>query len=145
MIYNELNEKTGSLLTSNQILSKYLKDIIRDLEIREFNQVLNFLSKKENSSIVTSYLSDILSSYFEIGSANINARIAVLHCAILFLLHYIDENDLSILKIIRKSTAYIFNSYKLNLEIDFKEIIIFEDIIIVLLNIIAFPHLIKFE
>lgn len=139
LIYNELDESTGSLLTCNQILSKYLTDIIANSNYFTFNDII---TKREYCSLVGiptyfNVINELLTTYDNICHSNLNSRMAILYSIYILLIEYSQSFcPKPLQKVLSKSTKYIFSSYKFELSHDFKEILIFEDIIAILLNII---------
>ena len=122
IIYNELKPSTPSLPTCNQIVCKILKDEISEKKYVDFSKL----------SVGDEYIQSLLNTYFRIDEQNFNSKIAILYC----IYEYIKT----------KFPTYIINSYysgilnqlfkqtELNLTITFKEIIIAESVITIMLN-----------
>ncbi len=124
MIYNELTEKTGTLLTCNQILCKFLEDTIIQKDFIKFD-----LSYETNFSCDI-YVKELLTHYTTINSANINSKLTILSCIIIYIRQKIDLPFY-----ILKSSSYLLQIIKLGLNYNFKEIIILELLVIICINI----------
>lgn len=80
IIYNEVNEHSGTLFVTNQIIEKMLHDESMSLPFRSFSEISNYL--KEQSEI---YLSKLLETYMALDLPNYSARIALLYSAYLYI------------------------------------------------------------
>ena len=116
LIYNELDESTGSLLTCNQIVSKVFDDILKQCSIKTVEEVLQFGTSK------SLFVERMLESYFDIIPENINSRLTILYSLFTFI-----ETEINLPTYLRKTVHYLFQNTKLSLEYDFKEITIMEN------------------
>lgn len=121
IIYNELTPQTPSLPTCNQIICKILKDII---SINGFTELKTYYSSDK-------IIMRILKTYFEMDARNLNSKITLLYCLYIYLSgNAFNKLEQSCAKILEQ----LFKYTKLNLEISFKEIIIAEYAITILIN-----------
>ena len=122
LIYNELTESSGSLPTCNQIVCKILKDEIEN----------NGYIKLSKCNGFDEYSNCLVNTYFELDERNLNSKISTLY----YLYKYISfkfesqENTTHFQKIME----YLYKVTKLNLSISFKELIIAEYVITIMLN-----------
>lgn len=123
MIYNELNESTGSLLTCNQMVNQFLSDELCNKTYKNLQEIL-FLRKG-----IPEYVLKLLEDYYTIIPQNINSRLTILYCLFLYLHESID-----LPQYLTKSANYLFQTTKLNLNYNFKEIIIMEQIVCLAIN-----------
>lgn len=128
LIYTEITNENGTLDVATQISAKYLEDTIRD---SSFNRLNNIIIKPGKYS---KYLKCLISCYLKIDSNNINARIATLYNLYLFLYNFYDLSNTP--SHCSKSIDYIYEKTNLNLSINFKELSIIENCIILLLNLV---------
>lgn len=128
IIYTEITNENGTLDVATQISAKYLEDIIRD---SSFNRLNNIIIKPGKYS---AYLKKLISCYLKIDSNNINARIATLYNLYLFLCNFFDLSNTP--SYCSKSIDYIYEKTNLNLSINFKELSIIENCMILLLNFV---------
>ena len=128
LIYTEITNENGTLDVATQISAKYLEDTIR---ASSFNRLNNIIIKPGKYS---KYLKCLISCYLKIDSNNINARIATLYNLYLFLYNFYDLSNTPIY--CSKSIDYIYEKTNLNLSINFKELSIIENCIILLLNLV---------
>lgn len=134
MIYNELDDSTGTLLTCNQMANKFLSDILSNKQYRSLWEM------KTLQNILPEYVLKMIEDYFNIIPENINSRLTLLYC--LFL--YLDE-IVELPQYLPKSANYIFQTTRLNLSYNFKEIIIMEQIVCLAINQYITSNLSKFE
>lgn len=117
MIYNELDESTGSLLTCNQMVNQFLSDELCNKTYKSLQDVLSIRKG------IPDYVLRLIEDYYAIIPQNINSRLTILHCLFLYLRETIDLPPY-----LMKSENYLFQTTKLNLSYNFKEIIIMEQI-----------------
>ena len=118
LIYNELNDSTGSLLTCNQIVCKYYSDLLSNCQFHSINDLLQYTYE------MPSYIVKMIENYNEIIPSNTNSRIAFLYSIYLFF-----EQNTGLPCYLTKSAHYIFQNTKLDLGYDFKEITLMEEIV----------------
>lgn len=120
-IYNELNSETPSLATCNQIVCKILKTEIENNNYKSLKE----LKTKE------SFIKNILKAYYEVDEHNLNSKITLLYSLYIYTKNEeLNSLQLSCSKILER----LFKYTNLNLEISFKEIIIAEYALTILLN-----------
>lgn len=123
LIYNELNEKTGTLLTCNQIVCKYYLDLLDN------SQFISLDSLLRDAQNIPSFVIKMIENYNEVIPSNINSRITILYSIFSFFESYADMPRYLI-----KSAHYIFQNTKLDLKYDFKEISLMEQIVCLAAN-----------
>lgn len=115
IIYREVTDTSGTLMTVSSIVYRYLKDKLHDLPYK------NLFELKDN--ITDRYLYHLLKMYYSIDSNNLNAKMAILYCFNYYLQTKIDTK-LPLYCV--KPFELLFSKTKLNIEIDFKELSILE-------------------
>ena len=126
-IYNEIDDKSGTVSSINQIVTKILIDKINNTSF----DLTPSLSTYNNSCVSDKYIVNLLDAYNKLANENFNARIAILFC----LSEYIKSHDL-----VREQSfafkiiEYLFSFSRLNIPYNHKELIIAELSIIIILN-----------
>ena len=123
LIYNELDETTGTLLTCNQIVSKVMMD---QLQNQKYTSIDEFV---QNSSGLSPYLIKLLETYQEILPINLNSRLTLLYSIFTYL-----QTEILVPIYLKKTVQYLFTITRLDLKYNFKETIIFEQAICLALN-----------
>ncbi len=134
MIYNELDDSTGTLLTCNQMANKFLSDTLSNKQYKSLWEM------KTLQHVLPKYVIKMIDDYCNIIPENINSRLTLLYC--LFL--YLDEIE-ELPQYLTKSANYIFQTTRLNLSYNFKEIIIMEQIVCLAINQYIMSNLLKSE
>lgn len=130
LIYNEIDDTTGTLLSCNQIVCKFFSNILEGLNISSLWEI------KENNRCLNPYIDKMLDTYFGIISENINSKLTTLYCLFLFL-----ESEIPLPMYLVKTANYLFATTKLQLDYNFKEIILMEQAVcIALSNFINYNH-----
>lgn len=124
LIYNELDETTGTLLTCNQIVSKIMMD---QLQSQKYTSIDEFV---QNSSGLPPYLLKLLDTYQEILPINLNSRLTLLYSIFIYL-----QTKILVPSYLKKTVQYLFTITRLDLRYNFKETIIFEQAVCLALNI----------
>lgn len=120
-IYNELTDKTPSLPTCNQIVCKILKT---EIESNHYNYLFDM-------KINDSFIKKIIQTYYDMDEHNINSKITLLYSIYI----YIKSDCVNSLQTsCSKILDYLFKHTNLNLKITFKELIIAEYALTILLN-----------
>lgn len=131
LIYNEIDDTTGSINSINQVITKILIDklntspydltpTIKNIDIENINDL---------------YLSRTLYSYCQIDDQNFNARISTLFCLAKYIeLNYtIDVENKYLINILN----YLFKFTNLNIVYNHKELIIAELSLLLLIKAIS--------
>ncbi len=130
LIYNEINDSTGSLNSINQIVTKILIDQINPSPFDATPE----LESISMTDITDPYLCKIISYYMNINKENFNARIALIFCMVKYIqLKYIINNESKYLCTILE---YLFKFTDLNIKYNHKELIIAELSLILLIKTI---------
>lgn len=126
IIYNEVNEQSGTLFVTNQIIEKMLYDESKNLLYRSFSELSKLCYKQEKI-----YLGNLLDTYLSLDLPNYSARIALLYAAYLFItIEGNEKYDAYINKII----ARIFSFTSLNISLDHLTFNIFQLTMLIALN-----------
>lgn len=128
LIYNEIDDVSGSINSINQIVTKYLID---KLGIPSTTKTPT-LYEYDASRINDLYIQELIRDYINIASDNFNARIALLSC----LFKYI-ENQTKLpeeYNFISKTMRYLLKYTNFNIAYNHKELIIAELCILNLIN-----------
>ncbi len=130
LVYKELTPSTGSLGACNHIFTKILKDKIvgPHYNILDFTNYYSKLEKKDP------FISKMLESYLLIDSNNFNSRISIMYS----LYSYIELNhDVQLHSLyFKKGFERIFNLSKLSIDIDLRELLYCEYLLLIILNVI---------
>ncbi len=129
LIYAEITALSGTLDAATQISAKYLEDIIRN---NHYN-FPNTFSCQDN--IICGFLEKLLECYKLIDMNNINARATILYILSLLLKDFFQLSNAPLYCF--RSIEYLYQNTNLNIPLNFKEISIMENSIIILLNLIA--------
>lgn len=128
LIYNEIDDNTGTLNSVNQIIAKILIDKINSSEF----DITPILSSRNTQNITDTYIKNLLTCYGDIDKSNFNARISILFSISRYieLNCMFDKRNSWLFKILQ----YLFKFTNLSIEYNHKEIIIAELAIILLLD-----------
>ena len=122
LIYNEVTNKTGTLLTCNQIVCKFLSDKNNSLSLRQYQ-----------TFSIDGFVKELLSVYFDISEENINARILTLFTIYKYLIYTNPTMDYP--QYCVRAFNRIYSSTKLNLKNDWKELSILENSLLLMISI----------
>ena len=126
IIYNEVNEQSGTLFVTNQIIEKMLYDESKNLLYRSFYELSKLCYIQEKR-----YLGNLLDTYISLDLPNYSARIALLYAAYLFIT--IEGNE-KYDTYINKTIARIFSFTSLNISLDHLTFNIFQLTMLIALN-----------
>ena len=122
IIYNEVNEQSGTLFVTNQIIEKMLHDTCKTLPLRSFPELSKSFKEKTNS-----FLYNLCETYLSLDIPNYSARISLLYAMYL----YIGNNsNTTIDKIIRKTISFT----SLNISLDHLSFSIFRLAVLIAIN-----------
>lgn len=133
LVYKELDEKSGTLLTCNHIITKILSDELKNCKYQTLNELLDALENQDQNKFTKS----MLRTYLEISGENHNARISVLYSIFIYLSTIEKRNDM-FPQHYWKGFDRIFSYTKLNLITDLRETLILETQTMILINKIYF-------
>lgn len=129
LVYKELDEKSGTLLTCNHIITKILSDELKLCRYQTLQELLFFLEADIPNEFVTS----LLKAYLEISGENHNARISILYSICTYL--STNRKNVDVFpQYYWKGFERIFGYTKLNLTIDLRETLILEIQTMILVN-----------
>lgn len=126
IIYNEVNEQSGTLFVTNQIIEKLLYDEGKMLPYRSFSELSKVCYKQEKL-----YLGNLLDTFISLDLPNYSARMALLYAAYLFVtVEGTEKYDTYINKIVSR----IFSFTSLNITLDHLTFRIFQLAMLIALN-----------
>lgn len=128
LIYAEITPSSGTLDVATQISAKYLEDIIRTNQYT----IPNDFSCQNDS--ICNFVKKSVKCYTQIDINNINARATALYILSIFLNNFFQLSKVPLYCF--KSIEYLYQNTNLNIKLNFKEISIMENCIIILLNLI---------
>ena len=109
-------------------MEEYLKDISDSLPHKKLYDFTSINLKCDKNG----YIKELLKQYYSIDHHNLNSRLTILYSVYLFIKSSITYQQIVSIKPIE----WLFSITKLDLKIDFKELRIAENNLIILLNII---------
>lgn len=128
LIYREITDKSGSAITVSSIVCRYLKDMSDSFSHKSLCDFIDINLKFDKNG----YIKELLKQYYTIDHHNLNSRITILYSVYIF----IKVSDIYRPFVLMKPVEWLFSLTKLDLKIDFKELRIAENNLIILLNII---------
>lgn len=129
LVYKELDEKSGTLLTCNHIITKILSDELKKCKYQTLHELFHFLEAYDQDKFITS----MLKAYLEISGENHNARISILYSICIYL--FIIKKAINAFpQYYWKGFERIFSYTKLNLATDLRETLILEIQTLILVN-----------
>lgn len=130
LIYNEIDDSSGTINPINQIVTKFLIDKINNSSL-DLTPTLECI---DISNLNDDFLKDILTTYKNLDKKNFNSRISIMYCITkhIDLNYVIIDSDRYLFKIL----YYLFNYTYLSVEFNHKEIIIAELALILILKTI---------
>ncbi len=120
LIYNEITDESGSLPTINQIVCKFYIDQLTE-SCYDLTPCINLSVAKKIDDI---FIRRIIDVYSQISADNFNARIALLFSLFEYSMELHQEVNIS--ENIIKTMNYLFNTTKMNIPLNHKELIIAE-------------------
>lgn len=129
LVYKELNDKSGTLLTCNHIITRILSDELKKCKYQTLHEFLKYIEACHQDQFIIK----ILRTYLEISGENHNARISILYSIYIYLSSTMPTVDM-FPQHYWKGFERIFSYTKLNLDTDLRETLILEIQIIILLN-----------
>lgn len=129
LVYKEFDDKSGTLLICNHIMSRILTDELKKYKYRTLSELSNRLSFNNDDK----FLDKILQTYLNIDRDNYNARITILYC-----LYTHISIKYGIIPMVPqfywRCYERLFSYTKLNLSFDQREILILELSTMILIN-----------
>lgn len=131
LIYNEIDDTTGSISSINQIITKILIDKLNDSPY----DLTPTIKGIDVENIDDLYLSRILYNYSQIDESNFNARISILFCLVKYIeiKYTITDENRYLITILN----YLFKFTNLNVAYNHKELIIAELSLLLLIKAIS--------
>lgn len=129
LVYKELDDKSGTLLTCNHIITRILSDELNQCRYKTLNELVVFLEEQNSDN----FIQNIIKAYLEISGENHNARIAMIYSMYVYISN-VDDKINMFPQYYWKGFNRIFSYTKLNLLSDLRETLILELLIMILLN-----------
>lgn len=123
IIYNEINEHSGTLFVTNQIIEKILYDQVKVMALRSISEISQYCLKNNFS-----YLHKLAEAFINLDLSNYSARIAMLYSMYLYIDIQGENSNMDI--IIHR----IINFTSLNISLDHLSFNIFQLATIIKLN-----------
>lgn len=127
LIYNEVDDKTGTLLACNQIILKYILDKNDNYSVKE-------LVDYNNLFFQDNFIIEMLSIYFDIDSDNISVKMSTLFSIFKYLT--CKHTSFKYPNYCVKTFKRLYDLTKLKIKIDWKELSILENSLLLMLNIV---------
>ena len=115
IIYREVTDSSGTLMTVSSIVYRYLKDKLESFPYKNLYETQDIF--------LDDYLIQLLKMYYSIDNNNLNSKMTILYC-INYYIH--SKSDMLLPLYCTKPFELLFSKTKLNIEIDFKELSILE-------------------
>ena len=110
IIYNEIEDHSGTLFVANQIIERMLHDEVVKSKYRSLSECVNYLRNSDKE-----YMYSLLDAYLHIDIQNYSTRIALLYSAYLYIKSKCLVNDNSFTcKIVQR--IYIFTGLNITLD-----------------------------
>lgn len=138
LIFKEVDRRSGTREICNHIACKITGDIINCNTYKSINEIII------NNLQIPLETKAILESYSNVDTSNINSRISLLYAAYLTLICNIRQKNIYELQIIDKIFKLLFCETRLCLKIDYREVWLLENAIIILINIYLDENLLNF-
>jgi hypothetical protein len=120
IIYNEISNKCGCLLSVNQIISKIFIDKLGRSSLDITPKIEIEYANKTNDKFIKS----ILNAYIQLAYDNFDTRISILYCLYKYMIAV--SSDYEYPDYIIKAMDYLFTTSKLHIPLNHEEIIIGE-------------------
>lgn len=121
LIYKEFDDKSGTLLICNHIMSRILTDELKKCTHQSLYELQCNISLNKNDL----FIEKILQSYLDIDRDNHNARVAILFCLYTYLTAKYGISDI-LPQHYWRAFDRLFSYTKLHLSIDLREVLILE-------------------
>ena len=131
IIYREVTDNSGTLMTVSSITYRYLKDKLQSFPYEHLFELKDVITDR--------YLSYLLKMYYSIDNNNLNAKMTILYCFNCYLYSIINA---SLPLYCVKPFELLFSKTKLNIEIDFKELSILETCVMLSIKESSFGNII---
>lgn len=135
LVYKEIDDKSGTLLICNHIMSRILTDELQKYKYQSLYDLYNSMSRMKDDTFVI----QILQSYLDMDRDNLNARITILFCLYKYL-----TIKYGIISMLPQYYWRVFERYfsytKLHLNIDARELLVLELATMILINKIFIEH-----
>lgn len=135
LVYKELNIGSDAHSACNHIICRVLLDEISKYKIQSINDLTIYL--KHSSAF--SYMNKLLKSYCRISDDNKDAQIALLYAICIYVKEHYNLNDIP--EFYYAGVERLFDETRLHLPIDLRETLIFERLMLLLINTVLFGYI----
>lgn len=121
LVYKELDDKSGTLMTCNHIITKILLDELENCKHKTLNSLLRAFEQNNQDE----FIRKMIRTYLEIDGGNHNSRISILYSLFVYLTNEMKTIDMfpqNYWKGFERMSSYT----KLDLAIDLRETLILE-------------------
>lgn len=126
IIYNEINEHSGTLFVVNQIIEKMLHDLEIELPLRSFSEISKFALEQGDN-----YLHDVTEAYLFMDLNNYSARISFLYSIYLYV---VVNKSIAVYDYTDIIVKRIFNHTSLSITLDHLSFNIFRLAVLIRVN-----------
>jgi len=123
LIYNEIDDSTGTLLPCRQMVYQFFKDTLAG---KPYQSLFNIQMRPE---ALPPYARKLINDYFLILPQNINSRMTILYCLFSFL-----QELISLPNYLTRTVNYLFQTTYLELPYNHKEISLMEQAVCLAAN-----------
>lgn len=126
LVFKETDKSSGTRDICNHIACKLTEDLLTDYKLSSIQLLLH-------SKLIPNEIKELLSSYQNIDSSNLNSRISLLYAAHIIFKEKLKKCD-TYPQMFFKSFERLFTETKLNISVDYRELWLLENIICLLAN-----------
>lgn len=127
LIFKEVDSKSGTREICNHIACKITEDILKGYNYRNLKNIISLNQLPDATT-------EILKSYLDVDTANLNSRISLLYAAYLTIIYSETFKENAYLHMVSKIYNRLINEINLNLDIDYRELWLLENSMCILCN-----------
>ncbi|MEK3686222.1 toll/interleukin-1 receptor domain-containing protein [Paenibacillus sp. FSL R10-2736] len=136
LVYKEMNAELDARSACNHIICRYLLD-----ELGKYRfQTINAFLKWHGDNAALGYVAQLLKAYTKISDENVNAQIALLYAACLFMKSNYRLGELP--DFYYAGVDRLFDETRLYLSVDLRETLILERLTLLLINSVLFGYIV---
>lgn len=134
LVYKEIKKDEDVYSACNHIVCKVLMDELSKYKYSSLNHLYNVCKNIP----LQSFVAEMINKYTAIDNNNYNSKIAILYSIYIFIKHSYTLSTIPVYYY--AGMDRLFDETRLNLEIDLREILIFERLTLLLLNSVLFGY-----
>ena len=135
LVYKELDAGTDAYSACNHVICRVLLDELEKYKIKSIN---DFLGLYEHNSALC-YITKLLKAYCRVSDDNKDAQIALLYAVCQYIREYYNLDDIP--AFYYAGVDRLFDETRLHLPIDLREMLIFERLMLLLINSVLFGYI----